>query len=191
MLRNRTSLTIALAGLSSLVAAGCNYPIDRAANKAFLSSLGKTSITVFPAFIRDGKGGFYNADAATGIGACFTDNGLATVTVSDKEIPITGPWHSNQARMFSESFADFAEYVTANPIETEYAILAEYLRLGRGGYGGIHCYILDAQGRAVWGHLWNSHWEAFAKASPDTEADCTAMLSQELPELLTPEKDGT
>lgn len=190
MSRNRAGLIKALAGLSFLVFAGCNYPVDRAANKAFFGSLGNTSVTVFPAFIRDGDEGLYDADAATGIGACFTDNGLATVTLSDEEIPITGSWHANQARMFSESIAEFADYVVANPIETEYAVLAEYLKLGSGEYGGIHCYIVDAQARVAWCHLWNSHWEAFAEASPDTAAGCTAMLTQELAELLTPAEGG-
>jgi hypothetical protein len=190
MSRNRMGRIAALAGLTFAVVAGCNYPVDRAANKAFLSSLGSTSITVFPVFLRNRNEAGYDTDAATGIGTCFTDNGLATVTVSDEEIPITGSWHADQSKMFSESIAEFADYVVANPIESEYAVLAEYLKGGRGEYGGIHCYIVDAQARVAWCQLWNSHWEAFAEASPDTAADCTAMLTQELAELLTPAESG-
>lgn len=190
MTGRRTNLTAWGLGVALAVGVcgGCTASVvDPLAEEAFLASLGNTTITVFPAFVRAGEEAQYDADAATEIGVCFTDNGLATVTVADAEIPITGSWGMDQAKMFNESATEFAGYVQAHPIDTEYALLAEYLQGGAGAFLGVHCYVVDAQGHVAWGRLWNSHHDAFAEAAPETSAECTAMLTQELPVLLAPD----
>ena len=66
----------------------------------------------------------------------------------------------------------------AHPIETRYALMAECL-IGRGGApGGIHGYIVDAEGRFAAGILLNSHWELFARADPRTVEDCTRVITE-------------
>jgi hypothetical protein len=175
----------------AVLGSGCTASvIDSLAEEAFLAGLGNTTLTVFPAFVRAGEEAQYDADAAPEIGVCFTDHGLATVTVADAEIPITGSWGMNEAKMFNESATEFAAYVQVHPIDTEYALLAEYLQGGAGAFLGIHCYVVDAQGRVAWGALWNSHFEAFVEAAPETSADCTGMLTQELPKLLEATEAG-
>ncbi len=156
--------------------AGCGGIIDDEANATFIKTLGRTSVTVYPAFVRQGKENAYEPGAAEAVGAFFADEGLATVTVSQEQVPITGGWHMNQARMLRESAEDFAKYVVEHDIKTDYALLPEYLTGGKGHVGGIHCYLLDAEGTVAYAMLLNSHHKPFQEADPQTIADCTAVL---------------
>lgn len=155
---------------------GCRGIIDQAAETTFRNTLGHTSITVYPALVRQGKKNSYEPGAAEAVGTFFADGGLATVTVSQEQVPITGGWGMNQARMLRESAADFAKYVGEHNIETEYAMLPEYLTVGEGRVLGVHCYLLDAEGTVAYAMLLNSHHSPFYEADPQTIADCTAVL---------------
>ncbi len=159
---------------------GCRGIVDEEANATFLKTLGQTSITVYPAFVRQGRENSYEQGAAEAVGVFFADEGLGTVTVSQEQVPIIGGWHMNQARMLRESAKDFAKYVVAHDIETDYALLPEYLTGGEGYVGGIHCYILDAEGTVAYAMLLNSHHKPFYEADPQTVADCTAVLIEVL-----------
>lgn len=68
-----------------------------------------------------------------------------------------------------------------DPIETDYALLPEYL-FGRSEAGGIHCYVLDAEGAVAYVVLQNSHHKRFVAAKPKTAEDCTAVLIEVLRE---------
>ena len=182
---NKEKAAAALAIVGSLLVSGCNAT-DPAAEEAFLSALGNTSVTVFPAFVRDGVDPLYDPSAATAIGAFLEDAELADASVADQEVPITGPWHCNQARMLRESAVDFATYLRENPVENEYALLPEYLFLGGGGVGGIHCYIIDGENRLAFVVLLNSHWSIFAEMDPKTIDDCTDVLIETLRDDLKP-----
>lgn len=169
---------------------GCQGIIDPEANAALRAGLGDTSFTVFPAFVR-GEEGSYNAEAARTVADFLTDEGLGSAAVADDDVPLSGSWGHNQAKMFQESAADFAGYLGEHPIASEYALLPEYLMGEQGTAVGIHCYILDARGRVAWGQLWNSHHESFAEATLDNPEACTAMLIGQLRALLTPtDADG-
>lgn len=171
-------------GLVLAPVCGCAGPTDAEARHTFLRSLGDTSITVFPAFVRDGDPP-YDEKAAMSIGEVLTDEGLAEVTISQEQVPITGLWRHNQARMLRESAAEFAEYLKANPTATEYALLPEYLA-GDWGVGGIHCYIVDADNRLAFVVLQNSHWPIFKEVNPQTVDDCTEVLIRVLRKSLAP-----
>lgn len=179
------AMMAAVAAAIPLMMGGCQGVVDPAANTAWQQNLGNTSITVFPTVVRAEDPG-YDSTTAMRIGEFFTDEGLADVTVSAAEVPITGEWQANQAAMLEESTDDFARYIADHPIETEYALMAEYLIGGRGLPIGIHCYILDAQGRPADAVLLNSHWAPFADANPATLEDCTTVLIGVLRDDLTP-----
>ncbi|MHC4422395.1 MAG: hypothetical protein ACYS1E_17615 [Planctomycetota bacterium] len=153
---------------------GCTGIADPVARETFLDSLGTTSITVYPAYSRR-RAGEYDEAAAERLAGFLRAESLAEVTVSEEQMPITGPWHHNQARMLQESADSFAAYLRDHPIGTEYALLAEYL-FGREVAGGIHCYVLDAEGTVVYVVLLNDHWPPFAEAAPRTVDDCTDVL---------------
>ena len=164
-----------------LIAGGCGSGADPAAEKMLLQNVGKTSVTVFPAFLRGH--GSYDENAAAKLGEFLNTAELAKATASDRRVPITGPWRMNQARMLGESVKEFAAYVRANPISTRYALLPEYLG-GKTEAVGIHAYVVDADGTVAFQVLLNSHWEEFSKAKPKTADDCTAVLIDVLRERL-------
>jgi hypothetical protein len=165
-------LLVTAAGVLSL--RGCADAADPAARKAYLGALGTTSITVYPTYIRR-RTGDYDEAAAERLAAFLRAENLAEVTVTDERVPITGSWRRNQAGMLQESAEAFAAHVRANPIDTDYALLAEYLFL-HDAAGGIHCYVLDAEGTLAYAVLLNDHWKPFKKVMPRTVDECSDVL---------------
>jgi len=186
---HRTIMTVGVAFVAATVI-GCAGPVDAIAHEAFLGALGSISITVFPAYVRDGQENRYEDAAAPRIGQFFTDEDLAAVAISEEHVPINGPWHSNQARMLRESAEAFAAYLAEHPVETEYGLLPEYLLLQGSAVGGIHCYIVDAENRLAHVVLLNSHWEVFIEMDPQTIDDCTSVLIEALRGDLAVEESG-
>jgi hypothetical protein len=181
---NKLSWIVTICTTVAFVMGGCaSINIDPEAQEAFFQSLGDTSFTVFPAFVR-GEDTSYDESAAEQTGEFLTASELGEVTISAEEVPITGSWGSNQAKMLSESAEDFAAYVTAHPIDTDYALMPEYLIGGRGVPVGIHCYIVDAEGGIAHVVLLNSHWTIFTEMDPQTTDDCTEVLIEVLREDL-------
>lgn len=171
------------------VFAGCRGMVDREANSTLMDSLGQTSVTVFPAFVRAGKQNSYVPAAAASIAEFLTASNLAIVQISAEQVPITGGWGHNQARMLRESAEAFAAYIGEHPIQTDYALLPEYLTGSTGNVGGIHCYLLDAKGTVAYATLLNSHHKPFTDADPQTTEDCTSVLINVLREdLITSRK---
>lgn len=166
---------LVLCGSLALTFGGCGGIVDKQAAARLRDAIGDTSITVFPAFVRDGEQHRYDADAARSIAEFLTQEGLATATVSDAEVPITSKWGMNQARMFRDSAADFSTYIGEHPIQTDYALLPEYLIGGRGTVVGVHLYLLDPQGTAAYAALLNSHHKVFTDVDPKTTSDCTTI----------------
>lgn len=195
MLLKRVSRHLKVMGLTVmlipvLVPGGCLGVVDPAAEKTLLACLGETSVTVYPAFVRDGQEHRYDAVSAARIAGLLTDRGLADVTLSEAEIPITGGWHMDQSRMFRESTEALGGFVREHPIETDYALLAEHIIGGRGVPVGIHCYVVDAEGTPALGVLLNSHWTEFSSANPQTVDDCTDVLLGVLEDRLETEEPG-
>jgi hypothetical protein len=165
-------LIVTAAGVLSL--RGCAGIADPVARETYLDSLGTTSITVYPAYIRRRTGDYDDATAER-LAEFLRAESLAQVTVSDERVLITGSWRRNQAGMLQESAEAFATWLDEHPIRTDYALLAEYL-FGREAVGGIHCYVLDAEGTVVYAVLLNDHWPAFAEVMPRTVDECTDVL---------------
>jgi len=173
---------------SLMLLTGCSGGItDPEAEEILRQKLGNTSFTVFPAYIRYGDSDdSYDEDAAMSLGLFFEDEDLATVTLSEENVPLLETWHSDQSQMLRESAQAFADHILANPIATEYGFLAEYIFLaGSGKVGGIHCYILDTSGIVAFVVALNSHHEPFSEADPQTIEDCTSVLTDVLRDTLT------
>jgi hypothetical protein len=178
--RSTTIGFVALCGWLALAVGGCGGIIDDKAEARFRAAVGDTSITVFPAFVREGAEHRYDAGAAKRIADFMTQEKLATATVSDAEVPITSKWGMNQARMFRDSAADFSTYIGEHPIQTAYALLPEYLIGGRGKVGGVHIYLLDAEGTVAYAALFNSHHKLFNDVNPQNTDDCTTIVINNL-----------
>jgi len=169
---------------------GCERVVDPQAEQTFRAKLGNTSVTVFPVFVRDGEQKKYDASAAKQIGDHLTSAELARVTLSSAEVPITSAWGMNQARMFRDSVADFRTYLKDHPIDTEYALLPEYLIGSRGVVVGVHAYLLEASGPCAYAIGLNSHHKPFNDVNPKTAEDCTTIVINVLRAELKPAGRG-
>ncbi|RMF80988.1 MAG: hypothetical protein D6744_07660 [Planctomycetota bacterium] len=175
-----TDVRIAAVGALFACAAICGCegsPYDPQAHEQFLSAVkaGNASVVVFPACVRS-RTAEYNHEVGAALAAYFNDSGFARATVSEQEPVLKTQWQMNQAKMWRQSAESFRAHIAEHPIDADYALLAEYLLLGDGGVGGIHCYVVDRQGRLAEGLLLNSHHEEFSEANPQTIDDCTKVL---------------
>lgn len=195
----KTALQIALIALVLiLLTGGCGSRIDPAAREQLRATLGSTSVTVYPAFVRADERR-YDADAAKAIAEFIEREQLATVALSDEKVDIPGEWSMNQSKMAGESIEAFKAHLLAHPIGTEFALLPEYLmgrdRAGKESAGGIHAYLLTKDGRMAEGVGLNSHHKVFASRKPKTVEDCTdvliSVLRDELKTLREKKADAT
>lgn len=177
---NRLSTVIPAAALSVLAAllagGGCEGVVDPAAEKDFLARRGSMTITVLPAFLRDGRDGGYDDAAATTLETFLEEAKLATVTVSDAHVPLRAAPGWSQSKLLRESLAGFTAWLREHPVDTDYAMLPEYLLDGRGHGIGVHLYVLSADGRCAYAIGLNSHHEPFRRVNPKSTADCTQIL---------------
>ena len=178
----RTALftLLGMAALAPLMIGGCKGVADPQAEKRFRAEVGNTSITVFPTYVRDGEQHRYDAESARTLAAFLSETGIATAHVSTAEVPLTTEWGMNQARMFAHSATDFSRHVKTNEIDTNHAMLAEYLIGGRSVPVGVHVYVVERGGAIAYGTLSNSHHAAFTAVDPQTIEDCTEVAKRTL-----------
>lgn len=174
---NRLVMLVTACSLAALsMGGGCGSVIEPDAEKQLRARRGAMSVTVFPAFLRTGGQPQYDDAAAAMLGAAIEDARLATAIVTDVRVPLSGRPGFNQAKMLRESLAEFADWVRANPIPTDYAVLPEYLIDGRGRALGVHLYVVTPDGRCAYALLLNAHHEPFRRICPQNAADCTRIL---------------
>lgn len=172
----RTLRAAIVAGALLVTLAGCGSVVDPGAEQQFMTHLADASITVFPAYVRNGADHHYAAPAAAAIAECLTECNLGRVAVSDDEVPITSQWGVNQSRMFRESVADFVAFLGEHPVDTDYALLPEYLIGGGGKVVGVHTYVLASDGTCAYAIGLNSHHQAFNDVNPQSPDDCTTII---------------
>jgi hypothetical protein len=170
-------LLVALAALLLLSAVACTSIVNEDLTDDFKSRLGDLSMTVYPAFVRGRTAGDsgYDSLVADRLAAFLVTSGRAVAEASSDEVPLAGEWQSNQAAMWKASALSFAEFVAAHPVETDFALVAEYL-IGGEQAGGVQCYVVNTTGDVVWGCHLNSHFDVFADADPKSPAACTEVL---------------
>ena len=148
-------------------------PSAGAAEASFRERLGETSITVFPTVVRDTQGSSYSQASRATVAEFLVTNQLASATESDDQVDLSASAGPTQHDLFKQNMALFAQYLEANPVTTEYALLVECLvtptRSSREAVGGIQCYILDGKGRNAFSFLMNSHHRLFNEANLKVE----------------------
>ncbi len=173
----RLVMLVGACGLAALsMGGGCGSVIDPDAEKQLLARRGAMSVTVFPAFLRTGGQPQYDDAAAAMLKSAVEDARLATAVVTDAHVPLSGKPGFNQARMLRESLAEFGEWVRSHPIQTDYAMLPEYLVDGRGRGIGVHLYVVTPDGTCAYALGLNSHHEPFRRVNPQNAADCTRIV---------------
>ncbi|MFN0136908.1 MAG: hypothetical protein ACKVS9_12420 [Phycisphaerae bacterium] len=171
MFRNAALLSVASL-LVALSAGGCDYKMNDH-ERGFIRALGTATITVYPAYLRLGAEGEHHGGSAERLAKFLIDDKLATATVSAEQPPLAAKWQMNQSKMFLESLASFQTYIREHPVNTDYAIMAEYLKGGRtGNAGGVHVYIVDKEGREALAFLSNDHFAEFSSRPSVTPEEC-------------------
>lgn len=169
-------------------AGGCTGRLEQKLMDDFFASLGNTSITVYPAYIKrhaidaSGKPLGYDSDDS-GYDLVETERlaefirceSLAEVTVSSEEVPLDRKWQRTQSGLMQASALAFGEYVAAHPINTEYAMMAEYL-IHFDKVWAVHTYVVNARGEVVWLLHLNEHFDVLTRIEPHTPHDGTNVL---------------
>lgn len=166
------SLRLALALV--LLLAGCRGPIDSAAQARFARDFGAGTLTVFPAHVNRAGFAAWDARAAERLAAFCNDERWFDTRASTVEVPLPVEWSWNQAAMLADSAEAFAAWVREHPLETRYALIADYL-LGPQEAAGVQVIVVDAEGRVADVSIWNSHWDPFEERAPKTVDDCTEI----------------
>lgn len=173
---------------ASLAMAGCGGVVKQEDMARFRDNLGKTGITVYPAVVRElgptVKTSWDNESAAE-IAEWLNSNGFGVARASEQKPEIAVKPRMNQAKMFRTGISSFGEWVRANPPETEYACVPEYLMMRNGKAGGIHVYCVDRAGTPVFGSLSNSHWPEFKRVKPASVRDASRVAVGSLSRHLT------
>jgi hypothetical protein len=166
-------------------------PSDERAEASFQERLGETSITVFPAVVQTFQGASYDEIPQTMLADFFSTENLATTVDSGEHVDLSTTTARTQHEHFTENIAAFSNYLKANPVTTEYALVAEFLvsprKTGGEAVGGIQCYVLDAKGNNAFSFLINSHHRLFNEAdlkTPTDSDDARAHLVRESTQVL-------
>lgn len=163
-------MTMAL--LLLLLMSGCAGVVDKAGRRDYLAARDAFTVTVFPAIVHR-RGVEYDARASQTLVDSLNQVGQARL--SGEEVAISTSWRMNEAAMWQQSARDFQAWIATHPIETDFALLPEYL-IQPGTVVGVHAYLVDRQGRVVGGWLRNSHWEEYKAVMPKDVAGSTQVL---------------
>jgi hypothetical protein len=102
--------------------------------------------------------------------------GAKEAIVLERSLVLSDKRSFNQAAMFKASLEEFGKQVKADPPQAEYAAVAELLTSANGAVGGIHLYVVRADGSRAFGCLLNSHYKEFKRVWPRSSAQATGVL---------------
>ena len=166
----------------------CSGLVDEEQMETFFSSLGNTSMTVYPTYIKrmaidqagkpsghDAGNSGYESTEAERLAAFIRCESMADVTVSSEAIPLDKKWQRSQYGILKASSRAFGDYVASHPIDTDYAVLAEYV-IPYDKVWAVHAYVVNARGDLVWLLHLNEHFDVFTSVDPRTPRDATDVL---------------
>lgn len=149
---------------------------------AFVQTLPSAKIAVLPTILRTAEGTHYLPETADRIANQLPERGLLN-TFALHENPEVGPVEGHvQWDVFVHDMEQISSFVRALNHEADYLLVLEFLitqtRSGGQAIGGIHCYILDAQGRNAFSFLLNSHHKPFVQARLNSQDPSQTARSQ-------------
>ena len=141
---------------------------DAVAEKLFLSRLGKATVTVFPAVVRRPNGASHDLATRDALVKLVGTEGAGKPKASETKVDL-GPIKGQvQWDVYRSSLTHFVKHLRTHPVDTEFAVLVEFLISPEGSGGeavrAIHCFILDAQRRNAASFLMNSNHGPFQRA---------------------------
>ena len=128
----------------------------------------QTSLTVFPVVMGDSAA--FNRDIAGVVVVLLEKVGMTNVETTDAVFRLP------KEATFDQAAELFGEFVRKNPIDTDYALYAEFIGSPETGPREIRSVIVDRTGQSVWVDRQTAADRAFKRAKPHTPMTCCMFL---------------
>ena len=136
----------------------------------------RASLTVFPVGMGDSAA--FNKDVAGVLALLLEKAGMTNLETTDAAFDLP------KEATFDEAAELFGEFVRKNPIETEYALYAEFVGTPHTGPTEIRGVIVDRTGQSVWVDRQTQADRDFKRAKPSDPMTCCHFLAERLRTLL-------
>ncbi len=163
--------SVALAIVPACHASGGNkqVPLEQQERLEAMQAKGtQASLTVFPVIMGDSEA--FNRDVADVVAVLLQEAGMTNLETTDAVFRL-----SNEAP-FEQAAEMFGEFVRKNPIETDYALYAEFVGNPETGPREIRSVIVDSTGQSVWVDRQTAADREFKRAKPHTPMTCCMFL---------------
>ena len=132
---------------------------------AFVDTLGSSAVAVYPVIVRRADRTAHSFAAQEQIVTFINQQDLANATGSPLRIDLGGLKGRSQWDLFESDMQRIGEALQGRtPAVGYHFFMAVVLPVSNQRVFGIHCYVLDDQGRNVFSFLLNSHHELFVDA---------------------------
>jgi hypothetical protein len=139
---------------------------------------GNATMTVFP--VRIGVDANHTAGSG-GIVDGINKAGLLRAVAAQNPLPFSSRLSSNELRWLWDLARDFREYVRNNPVDSEYALCANYgFNPGNWKQGFVHFVVCDKAGEWVIVDMQNSHGADYTTVRPTSKEECDTLLLKRL-----------
>lgn len=129
---------------------------------AFLDALDTATIAVYPSIVRREHRTAHSFASQEQIIAAINDKALAVAIAESHRIDLGKLLPISQWELFLSSMRRIAASLEDRPSDADYRLFMEFiLPAERQVIFGIHCYVLDRQGRNAFSFLLNSHHQLF------------------------------
>lgn len=171
------TLVILTAGLAVLVytpgchAGGSNKQVSHEQQKRLKTMQEKgvqVSLTIFPVIMGDSAE--LNHKIAVVVGVLLEEAGMTNLEITDATFRL------QKADTFDRTAQLFGEFVRKNPIETDYALYAEFIGNPETGPKEIRSVIVDKTGQSVFVDRQTAADREFKRAKPHTPMTCCMFL---------------
>lgn len=149
-------------------------------NKSVLEKFkaGQTKLYVCPVHVLENKTASYDTVSSIQIVNYINGKNYSNAELTDIVPPPNNTWVANEAKMLTNSITIFVEFVKQSKLpDGSYILYTEFLRGGpEKRVYAVHYSLVNNLGEQAMRGLINSHWEAFQKVNPITNADCVSVF---------------
>ncbi len=168
---------VMVAGVAMILIAGANARAEADDLKERQERLEKVqaegaaaSLTVFPIVLA----GQPMKDVADALGLLLEKSGMSNLTTTDAVFQLPKDVEFDEAPVL------FGQFVRENPVETEYALYAEYIGAPKTGVDEVRAVLVNRTGAAVWLDRQTPSDADFKRVKPQCPMSCCVLLAKRL-----------